>query len=567
MLRKIFIIIAFLSISLLSLASFAHADYAGQQNNFFIDKNYDINGRDHLIATLLSVSSRIYFYVDASWWQNLDYASRDVFNRNLYYLFHRFEDQDYNVLTKTFGWAPDFPNNDTHITVLLHPMLENISGYVRSADIINPTQQSNSNNRIMVYLDTKTILAAPAEQAGYYLAHEFMHLITLNQKGTTANNDNDIWLNEARAEYASTLLGYDANYSGSNLEQRVNAFWQNPSVSLVNWQNDPYHYAVANLFAQYLVDNYGIKILVDSLHSKLSGIASLNEALQNGFSDNFNQIFQNWALTVLLNDCSIGPKYCYKNANLKNLRIFPYGYYLPDSGLSNLSVSNNLSAWTGNWLKIAGGQGVLKLDFSFPANSQFVLPYIIIDQNGNKTIKIWDSNFGYTGTIIIPSFNKNNVALFLVPILMNDPMVTNGESAMFKWTASTISEADSSAAEKAADQKMAIFLTNRINQLKAQLVSLMAQLVALKGGTVENLTCGSFNNDLYFGLANNNEVKCLQKFLASQGTDIYPNGLITGNYFQITQEAVRQYQLKNGVLASGYFGPLTRNLANKQLKP
>jgi len=566
--RKHFIKIIIFSFCLLLLAPLVKADYTGQQNSFFVEPSYDLSNRSQLNATLILTTSKLYFYVDASWWASLTYADRDTANRNLYYLFHRFEDEDYSVLVKTFGSeAKPGIDNDEHITVLIHSMTANISGYVRSVDLYEQAKKSNSNQREMVYLNSEKILTASASQIGYYLAHEFMHLITLNQKDAAGAATDDVWLNEARAEYISTLLGYDASYSGSNLEQRVNDFWQNPSVSLLDWQNDRYHYAVTDLFAQYLADQYGVKILVDSLHSKLSGIDSINEALKNnGFSEDFSQVFQNWALAVLLNDCNVGVKYCYKNSQLANLRIFPYGYYLPDTGSSNLAVSNNLTSWAGNWLKIVGGKDVLKLDFNFPANIKFSLPYVTADQVGNKTVKFWSDSAGYSGTIIVPSFNTTNVALFLMPIIIENP-AAGSSSYVFKWQASTITEAERPQAEKAAEQKMSIFLMSRIKQLKAQLAALLSQLATLQGkpSNPGNLSCGKFYNDLYFGLENNSEVSCLQRFLLSQASDIYPEGLISGNYFGLTKAAVIKYQAKNSLPQTGYFGPLTRSLVNNQL--
>lgn len=560
--RKYFSRIIIFSFCLLLLAPFAKADYTGQQNSFFVDPDYDLTSRNKLNATLLLATSRLYFYVDSQWWSGISYSDRDIVNRNLYYLYHRFEDEDYSVLTKTFGSeANPGIDNDEHITVLIHSMPENISGYARSVDLVERTKDNNSNQREMVYLSGDRIVDASASRIGYYLAHEFMHLITFNQKGEAANSDDDVWLNESRAEYAATLLGYDSAYSGSNLEQRTNDFWRNPSASLVSWQNDAYHYAAANLFTQYLVDYYGLKVLVDSLHSKLAGVASLNEALkQNGFTENFSQIFQDWILTVLLNDCKIGPKYCYKNTELQSLRIYPYGYYLPDNGASNLSVSNNLSNWAGNWLKIVGGRDNLKFDFSFPANTKFFMPYIIMDQAGNKTVKFWNDSAGYSGTIIVPSFNQANAALFVLPTVTEDKSASN---YLFKWEASTITDVEKQQAEKAAEQKMIIFLTSRINQLKAIVASLMAQLANLNKGQGGSSVCAAFSSDLYFGLKDSSEVKCLQKFLINQGSEIYPEGLVTGNYLSATQGAVRRFQLKNNLPQTGYFGPLTRNLASK----
>ncbi len=561
MFKKLFYTIVFVSLVFLFFIPLAKADYTGQQNSFFVDADNDLSGRDQLNATLVLITSRLYFYVDNQWWSELSYADRDIFNRNLYYLTHRFEDEDYSVLTRTFGFeAKPGIDNDEHITVLVHPMSENLSGYTRSIDSAAKTKDNNSNQREMVYLSGEMIIDAPASRIGYNLAHEFVHLITFNQKGVLATNDDDIWLNEARAEYASTLLGYDSAYSGSNLERRVNDFWRNPSVSLIDWRADSYHYAAVNLFSQYLVDNYGLKILVDSLHSKLTGVASLNEALkQNGFSENFNQIFQDWILAVLLNDCKIGPKYCYKNLSLQSLRVFPYGYYLPDNGASNLSVSNNLSNWAGNWLKIVGGRDNLKFAFSFPANVNFIMPYVIVDEAGNKTVKIWDNSAGYSGTIVVPSFGENNVALFVLPA------VTEEKSAagyLFKWEASTITDTERQQVEKAAEQKMIIFLTSRINQLKAIVASLLAQLANLNKGQ-NPLACAGFPSDLYLGLMASDNVRCLQKFLVNQGQEIYPEGLVTGNYLLATQEAVRRFQAKNNLPQTGYFGPLTRNLASK----
>jgi len=61
-----------------------------------------------------------------------------------------------------------------------------------------------------------------------YLAHELTHLITFNQKERLNNIQEEIWLNEARAEYAPTLCGYNDEYEGSYLKSRVDDFLKNP---------------------------------------------------------------------------------------------------------------------------------------------------------------------------------------------------------------------------------------------------------------------------------------------------------------------------------------------------
>ncbi|MCE9585619.1 peptidoglycan-binding protein [Candidatus Nomurabacteria bacterium] len=70
----------------------------------------------------------------------------------------------------------------------------------------------------------------------------------------------------------------------------------------------------------------------------------------------------------------------------------------------------------------------------------------------------------------------------------------------------------------------------------------------------------SFNKNLSYGMKNNPDVARLQTFLQQQG---YYNGPVSGNYFTLTQQAVRSFQVKNNISpASGYFGTMTRGVVN-----
>ena len=104
----------------------------------------------------------------------------------------------------------------------------------------------------MIYLNSEYIRSSRAKS---FLAHEFTHLIVFNQKEREYGIEEDIWLNELLAEYASTLVGYDDIYEGSNLEKRVNIFLEEPSDSIAEWQNEKTDYGVTNLFGQYFQVN------------------------------------------------------------------------------------------------------------------------------------------------------------------------------------------------------------------------------------------------------------------------------------------------------------------------
>lgn len=69
-----------------------------------------------------------------------------------------------------------------------------------------------------------------------------------------------------------------------------------------------------------------------------------------------------------------------------------------------------------------------------------------------------------------------------------------------------------------------------------------------------------FNNDLSFGLENDSDVRKLQEFLTAEG--VY-SGPITGNFYSLTLNGVKTFQIKYGITPSaGFFGPLTRTKAN-----
>ncbi len=93
-------------------------------------------------------------------------------------------------------------------------------------------------------------------------------------------------------------------------------------------------------------------------------------------------------------------------------------------------------------------------------------------------------------------------------------------------------------------------------------------------GQGQGISCQKFESNLYYGMRSNSEVSCLQEFLKSQGTEIYPEGLMTGNFLSLTREAVIRFQekyaneilepleLKNG---TGFVGPKTRAKINELL--
>ncbi|MFH1423677.1 MAG: peptidoglycan-binding protein [Candidatus Nealsonbacteria bacterium] len=563
--------ILFLAITVIFLSSplFIEAQAVlGEEAVFNVESSYDLSQRTELKATLIRLSPTLYWYIDTKFWEELNSGQRLEINQSLTSLSEEFEMTIYPNLTRTFGseWSPGI-DKDTRITILIHPMTKGTGGYGDTADEYPKAQIPESNEKEMIYLNTQYI---NADYAKSFLAHEFIHLITFNQKNKKYGVSEDIWLNEARAEYAPTLLGYDEIYEGSNLQKRVRDFLDKPSDSLTEWRETPADYGVVNLFTQYLVDHYGIQVLSDSLDRKETGIQSINAALaQRGFQENFAQIFTDWTVAVLINNCQVSEKYCYYNKNLKDFRITPLINYLPFVGASTLSVTNTTKDWSGNWHKFIGGRGMLTVDFQGSGSAIFKVPYVINTVGGNLTVSNLSLNKMQSDEVIVNDFGSETVALTIIPIAQNKAAGFTGiePSRTFSWTASTKQEVpldipSLSPQKKPISEMTRAEISARIAEIRQIVVQLQTLLLQL-GGTA---SCQNISQNLFFGLKSDSQVMCLQEFLKNQGVAIYPEGIVNGNFFTLTMQAVIRFQEKYAIPNTGYVGPITRAQINQLLK-
>jgi peptidoglycan hydrolase-like protein with peptidoglycan-binding domain len=558
--RKI-IIVGFLFLMAPSLAG---AQELLSEKEFYVDPSFDLNGREKITAVLQTITDQIYFYFEKGWWENMSIEKRKEINIAIADISQEFQKNIYPTLISNFGseWRPGI-DGENRIVVLVHQMAGEAAGYFSPGDEYLLAQVKNSNQKEMVYLSPTSIFS-PARKS--FFAHEFTHLITFNQKDRLKGVSEETWLNEGRAEYAPTLLGYDKQYEGSNLQARVRNFLANPQDSLTEWQGKPSDYGVLNLFIQYLVDHYGKEILIDSLHSDKIGIPSLEEALKkNGFKESFSQVFIDWTIAIFLNNCASSPKYCYLNDNLANFKVTPFVYFLPTLGESTLSVGSLSKEWAGNWQKIIGDQDSLKLDFNGISKSNFKIPYIVEKTSGSLSVGFLHLDQSQKGTTY---FQDGKIkSLTIIPSVQNknSGFSENEPSYQFFWSVSN--------EKPAAEQESELIkeLEDRIASLKATIAVLQAQIAGASG---KNASCSLIQNNLYYGMKNNLEVMCLQQFLKKQGVEIYPEGLVTGNFGNMTYSAVVRFQEKyaNEILTplgkekgTGFVGLATRIKINKML--
>jgi|SRR3989344_7320581 len=541
----------------------AHAQTTNEIS-FNVDKNFDLSQRTQVQAVLVKTEPNLYFYVEKSWWDGQTFQQQEADLADLDKLSSEFDLKIYPNLTSIFGseWRPGV-DGDTKMTVLFQSMNQGMGGYFRQNDEYVKLQVPDSNEREMMYISLSYI-NNPSELKEV-LAHEFMHMIIFNQKNRLQDVQEDQWLDEAISDYTSTVLGYDNNYAGSNLQSRVYDFVQSPSNSLVEFLNSKYDFASVHMFISYLVDHYGIGVLSDIVKSKDTGITAINDALvKNGFTDDFSQVFTNWTIAVALNDCTQDTKYCYLNKNLSSIKISPTLNFLPTSGDSSLSVTNATKNWAGNWQKIIGGNGELKLSFESLSGLDFKVPYIIFASDGTYSINYIKLDSSQKGAIDIKNFGTNYISLILIPSLQSKTSDFDGFEFTYPYSfKATITGNTLTGGDTALIQQ----LLNQIASLTKQLADL--QTLADQKGTsarscvlTENMTVGMRDG----------QIACLQQFLKSQGVDVYPEGLVTGYFGSLTTQAVVRFQekYKSEILTplglsygTGYVGSATRVKINQ----
>jgi hypothetical protein len=551
-------------ISILLFLLFAFTPvFAGNTERLFVEPKHDINERKSVDANLELVTNYIYFYFDNSWWEQLGEEKQKEYKNIVYNLGNEFENKIYPEIKRDFGEVPkhNIVGNNDRISVLFHPMNSSSGGYFRTGDQYSIYQYPRSNEKNILYLNTDLI--EESDIAGY-LAHEYIHLITFNEKNKRYGVDEEIWLNELRAEAIISILGYNDDYKDSNLQKRLKNFLHDPDISLTEWTEQVADYGVVNIFAQYLLDHYGKEILIDSLKSDFVGIESIEYALsKRNKTKTFSEVFSDFKIAVYLNDCNYGEYYCFKNKNLKDVSVYPSTFFITTRDEGFHEISYQTKNWAGNWFRFVGASGTLNLKFS--GEGKFVAPYILCQKNEECSVHFLKTDEKNKGSIVVENFNSVYESITIIPFLQEKFSGFNGaeKTKQFKLEMEIKEDVpESSEADIKKQQEMALLLA-KIKELYAILGKELPKAKSI------------IEKNLYYGMVNSDEVRNLQNFLKDQGEEIYPEGLVTGNFYHLTKQAVIRFQEMYheeilqplGLLrGTGYVGENTRRLINNFLR-
>jgi len=423
-LKLFFCVALFFVITLFSSIKIAEANELGESQTFLIDSSYDYNSRSEIVATLKNISANAYFYVEDSYYNSLSNSSKLGFNIDLNSLATSFDDVIYPKTRALFGyeWNPGI-DNDSRITILFTKTKETVGGYFNPNDEYKKGDISGgkSNEREMVYLNAAFMDDQRIES---FLAHEFQHMITWNYKTRLNKINDDVWLNEGRSEYVSTAIGYDDNYSNSNLKARVDNFLKDQTDSLIEWKNKIVDYSSVNLFSQYLADRFGKTIFKLMVSNDKSGIESVNSALINlNRPNDFKDIFTDWTVANYLNDktLSAGNRYGYFNPNLsyKNFHFSPTKSYQIDD-YTEANFTSSIKDWSCRYyefkaFKNSYQKNILEINFDGDNPGFFSVPYLVFYNDGTKKVNYLNLNKNQDARLTMADFGINISSVLLIP--------------------------------------------------------------------------------------------------------------------------------------------------------
>ncbi len=397
----------------------------GENTAFLIDSSYDSKDRSEAQAYLKKINSSAYFYVESEYYDGLPNDLKKEFDASLSSLADDFESTIYPRMKQIFGseWNPGI-DNDGRITIFFTRTKENIGGYFNPNDEYKKSDvvSGKSNEREMIYLNAVFI---NNHRIKSFLAHEFQHMITWYYKNKLRNISDDIWLNEARSEYASTAIGYDDEYPISNLRARVESFETNPVDSLTEWQNKLYDYSSVNLFSQYLVERFGKDIFKRMLDNNKVGIESISKALSDLYykNDTFESVFTDWTVANYVNGTSSDDKYKYQNLNLSynNFHILPKNNYELSANLTE-NVSESIKDWSGEYYEFAitnqnyAPSDRIKINFNGQNSGSFSVPVVISYDDKTKEVNELRLNSEQDSAFYIYDAKKKISAITVIPI-------------------------------------------------------------------------------------------------------------------------------------------------------
>ena len=230
----------------------------------------------------------------------------------LAYMLQQFDDVIFPTVTTVFGMLDERGDEGTKVWALIHNIKDEayydsdetsyIAGYFSSAE-------NAAFDRNMFHIDTHDWInrvgpdgARPHLYEGTF-AHEFEHMCHFD-----VDPDEPSWVDEGLADLASFLSGY-GHSSGHVAYYFVYHYW----TPLTFWGGGLEDYGASYLFQLYLWEKYGGTEFISALvEEQANGIEGIENTLADfGYTETFDEIFDDWTIANYIDDTSENPLYGY----------------------------------------------------------------------------------------------------------------------------------------------------------------------------------------------------------------------------------------------------------------
>jgi len=282
----------------------AKAYKLGDQESFWTT-NVDTVTNFQVTATLKYITPHVFFWIE----NGANYNDGDLKK-----LADTFENSIYPTDREFFGseWTPGI-DDDPHIYILyVRGTGASNAGYFSSPDEYNPLIREYSNGHEMFFFNADN-MDLGSEETYSVLAHEFQHMIHFS---TDLNEST--WMNEGFSMVAELLNDYPAYFD--------QYYVASPDLNLTDWLPNPGangpHYGESFLYLSYFLNRFGEDATKAVVKNPENGLTSIDDTLQTlnitdpqtGKIITADDVFMDWAATLLLKDKSVGDgRYYYDN--------------------------------------------------------------------------------------------------------------------------------------------------------------------------------------------------------------------------------------------------------------
>ncbi|GIV55168.1 MAG: hypothetical protein KatS3mg039_1686 [Candidatus Kapaibacterium sp.] len=190
------------------------------------------------------------------------------------------------------------------------------------AGFFNPWDQRDtiySNRADVLYFSTDYIIRDTTFSFLSTFAHEYQHLVQYRYKGKTKTEFERVhrFMNEGLSQVAEDVCGYPLK--AEDVRAYYNGVQQRSRASFIDWNEADYDdgvlddYARAALFSIYFWEQLGDSVLKAIVQNPYQGFRAWDTAFKQVGNISFRQLFENFALALLIQDRSVDARYGFRN--------------------------------------------------------------------------------------------------------------------------------------------------------------------------------------------------------------------------------------------------------------